>query len=80
MEAFWDYSVWGFFNIFAILLLSLLVVSRMRIRKWKKLGIYDYERNCMLLPHEVEERDRRLAEEKAAAERARKAAETDTAE
>ncbi len=58
-----------------IFLVVLFIVSRLRIRKWKKMGIYDYERNCMLLPHEVEERDRRLAEEKARAERARKAAE-----
>lgn len=60
-----------------IMLVYLIVVSRIRIRKWKKLGIYDYERNCMLLPHEVEERDRRLAEEKARAERAMQA-ETDS--
>ena len=30
MEAFWDYSVWGFFNIFAILLVSLLVANAMK--------------------------------------------------
>jgi len=54
-------------------LAGLLIVSRLRIWKWKRLGIYDYERHCMLLPHEVEERDRRLAEEKARAERERKA-------
>ena len=30
MEAFWDYSVWGFFNIFAILLLSLLVANALK--------------------------------------------------
>lgn len=63
-----------------IFLAGLYITSRVRIRKWKKLGIYDYERNCMLLPHEVEERDRRLAEEKAAAERARKAAEAEKTE
>ena len=51
------------------LLIYMIIVSRIRIRKWKKMGIYDYERNCMLLPHEVEERDRRLAEEKAKAEK-----------
>ncbi|MBR5520532.1 MAG: hypothetical protein IKU54_00900 [Oscillospiraceae bacterium] len=61
-----------------ILLITLVIVAKFRVRKWKKLGIYDYERNCMLLPHEVEERDRRLAEEKAAAEL--KAAEEKTEE
>ena len=30
MEAFWDYSVWGFFNIFAILLVSLLVANALK--------------------------------------------------
>ena len=30
MEAFWDYSVWGFFNIFAILLFSLLVANALK--------------------------------------------------
>ena len=30
MEAFWDYSVWGFFNIFAILLMSLLVANALK--------------------------------------------------
>ena len=30
MEAFWDYSVWGFFNIFAILLASLLVANALK--------------------------------------------------
>ena len=30
MEAFWDYSVWGFFNIFAILLVSLLAANAMK--------------------------------------------------
>ena len=30
MEAFWDYSVWGFFNIFAILLISLLVANALK--------------------------------------------------
>ncbi len=49
-------------------LAGLFIISRVRIWKWKKMGIYDYERHCMLLPHEVEERDRRLAEEKARAE------------
>lgn len=58
-----------------LFLLCLFITSRVRIRKWKKLGIYDYERHCMLLPHEVEERDRRLAEEKARAEQAQKAEE-----
>ncbi|MBQ8603640.1 MAG: hypothetical protein IJ410_02185 [Oscillospiraceae bacterium] len=55
-----------------VFLVGIYITSRVRIRKWKKMGIYDYERNCMLLPHEVEERDRKLAAEKAAAERARK--------
>ena len=30
MEAFWDYSVWGFFNIFAVLLISLLAANAMK--------------------------------------------------
>ena len=30
MEAFWDYSVWGFFNIFAVLLLSLLAANALK--------------------------------------------------
>ena len=30
MEAFWDYSVWGFFNIFAILLVSLLIANALK--------------------------------------------------
>ena len=30
MEAFWDYSVWGFFNIFAVLLISLLVANALK--------------------------------------------------
>ena len=30
MEAFWDYSVWGFFNIFAALLVSLLVANALK--------------------------------------------------
>ena len=30
MEAFWDYSVWGFFNIFAVLLVSLLVANALK--------------------------------------------------
>ena len=30
MEAFWDYSVWGFFNIFASLLFSLLVANALK--------------------------------------------------
>ena len=30
MEAFWDYSVWGFFNIFAILLVSLLAANALK--------------------------------------------------
>ena len=30
MEAFWDYSVWGFFNIFAILLVSLLGANALK--------------------------------------------------
>jgi len=30
MEAFWGYSVWGFFNIFAILLVSLLVATALK--------------------------------------------------
>ena len=30
MEAFWDYSVWGFFNIFAILLISLLAANALK--------------------------------------------------
>ena len=30
MEAFWDYSVWGFFNIFAVLLMSLLVANALK--------------------------------------------------
>ena len=30
MDAFWDYSVWGFFNIFAILLFSLLVANALK--------------------------------------------------
>ena len=30
MEAFWDYSVWGFINIFAILLVSLLVANALK--------------------------------------------------
>ena len=30
MEAFWDYSVWGFFNIFAALLLSLLLANALK--------------------------------------------------
>lgn len=30
MEAFWDYSVWGFFNIFAILLFGLLVANALK--------------------------------------------------
>ena len=30
MEAFWDYSVWGFFNIFAVLLLSLLFANALK--------------------------------------------------
>ena len=31
MEAFWDYSVWGFFNIFAVLLLSLLLANALNV-------------------------------------------------
>ena len=30
MEAFWDYSVWGFFNIFAVLLISLLAANALK--------------------------------------------------
>ena len=30
MEAFWDYSVWGFFNIFAILLVGLLMANALK--------------------------------------------------
>ena len=30
MEAFWDYSVWGFLNIFAMLLVSLLVANALK--------------------------------------------------
>ena len=30
MADFWDYSVWGFFNIFAVLLMSLLVANAMK--------------------------------------------------
>ena len=30
MEAFWDYSVWGFFNIFAVLLFSLLLANALK--------------------------------------------------
>ena len=30
MEAFWDYSVWGFFNILAILLVSLLTANALK--------------------------------------------------
>ena len=30
MENFWDYSVWGFFNLFAVLLLSLLAANMMK--------------------------------------------------
>ena len=30
MADFWDYSVWGFFNIFAILLFSLLVANALK--------------------------------------------------
>ena len=30
MEAFWDYSVWGFFNIFAIVLVSLLIANALK--------------------------------------------------
>ena len=30
MEAFWDYSVWGFFNIFAVLLISLLAANTLK--------------------------------------------------
>jgi len=30
MEAFWDYSVWGFFNIFAVLMLSLLAANALK--------------------------------------------------
>ena len=30
MEAFWDYSVWGFFNIFAILMVSLLAANALK--------------------------------------------------
>ena len=30
MEAFWDYSVWGFFNIFAVLLFSLLIANALK--------------------------------------------------
>ena len=30
MEAFWDYSVWGFFNIFAILMVCLLVANALK--------------------------------------------------
>ena len=30
MEAFWDYSVWGFFNLFAALLVSLLVANALK--------------------------------------------------
>ncbi|MBP3382059.1 MAG: hypothetical protein J6L00_05370 [Clostridia bacterium] len=35
MEAFWDYSVWGWFNLFAVLLLSLLAANIIkRSIKW----------------------------------------------
>ena len=30
MEAFWDYSVWGFFNILAVLLISLLAANALK--------------------------------------------------
>ena len=30
MENFWDYNVWGFFNLFAVLLLSLLAANMMK--------------------------------------------------
>ena len=30
MENFWDYSVWGFFNIFAVLLISLLAANALK--------------------------------------------------
>ena len=30
MENFWDYSVWGFFNLIAVLMISLLAANAMK--------------------------------------------------
>ena len=61
-----------FIYMIIIFLAGLLVVSRIRIYKWKKEGIWDYEKHRMMDDEDIE----RVRREKAAAEAAKNAVET----
>ena len=59
----------GFMMFMGFVMVSLLIVSRVRIHKWKKEGIYDYENNCRMSDEEIAavmERRAREAQEAAA--------------
>jgi len=43
----------GFLYCAIIFLVYMLVVSRIRIKKWKAEGIYDYEHNCRMSDEEI---------------------------
>lgn len=48
-----------------IIMVFIVIRAKFRVTKWKKEGIYNYERNRMMTDEEIEERDARLAAEAA---------------
>ena len=59
----------GFMMFMGVVMVALLILSRVRIHKWKKEGIYDYENNCRMSDEEIAaimERRAREAQEAAA--------------
>ncbi|MBR5874361.1 MAG: hypothetical protein IKY90_06480 [Oscillospiraceae bacterium] len=59
----------SFMIFMGVVMVSMLILSRVRIYKWKKEGIYDYEHNCRMSDEEIAavmERRAREAQEAAA--------------